>query len=402
MSVATKSRKAKLTVSEANVSEASVSEAILDVSIGKATDPAPTAPTDPAPTAPTDPAPTDPAPTDPAPTDPAQNLQEAIAKENPPAPTVSADDVATIQIRCFDRAIGRAKVLAFSENRTTVDIGSDLQEAIDSFKSIIAKSEWWRQRADTINDYETRFRLKMNGRSARAYAALNCYHVHRLASDESKGLIIDGLSGRPFPIATLETIGTWVNYSKADDSYEIKAGYESHFDAIIRRVADEGLTASDTEKAMKATEAIVRLSQAEANGGANDKAKEEKNQRAKAKADRSKAIDKATDSFAKSLASDKIGGVSASEVLNELSKRGLADVSGLVDPATMTPNDGLAFASRLCELDRADVIFVMLQRFRQYEQEAIANAQKASAPKPALNDAPEANGKASANGKATV
>jgi hypothetical protein len=371
MSVATKSRKAKATVSEA-----SVSEAMLDVSIGKATDPAPT--------------------------DPAPTLQEAIDKANPPAPTVNADDVATVQIKIFDRAIGRARTLAFSENRTAVDIGADLQEAIDAFKPIIPKADWWRQRADTINDYETRFRLKMNGRSARAYAALNCYHVHRLASDEAKSAIIDGLSGRPFPIATLEAIGTWINYSKADDSYEIKAGFESHFDALILQVANDGLTASDTEKAMQATEATVRLSQAEANGGANGKAKEEKQQKAKAKADRTKAIDKATDSFAKSLASDKVGGVSASEILHKLSERGLADVSGLVDPATMTPNDALAFASRLCELDRADVIFVMLQRFRAYEQEAIANAQKAGAPKPALNDAPEANGKASANGKATV
>src|SRR5262249_22427185 len=157
---------------------------------------------------------------------PAPDLQPAITKETEAtkAPAPTADDVATKQIACFDRAIGRARTLAFSENRTTVDIGADLQEAIDAFKPLIPKAEWWRQRADTVNDFETRFRLKMNGRTARAYHSLTCYHVHRLASDEAKATIIDGLGGRPFPIATLEAIGRWVVYTKADDTYEVKAG----------------------------------------------------------------------------------------------------------------------------------------------------------------------------------
>jgi hypothetical protein len=326
---------------------------------------------------------------------PPTNLQEAIEKSTEAPSHVSADDVASTQIACFDRAIGRARSLAFAENRTTIDIGADLQEAIDAFKPLIPKADWWRQRADTINDYETRFRLKMNGRAARANAALNCYHVHALASDEAKEAIVNGMGGRPFPIATLETIGGWVVYTKADDSYAIKAGYETHFDALILRVADEGLTEAETTKAMNATEATVRLAQAEAAGGAKAKSTEAKAQATKATKDRTKAINSAVERFTKALASDAIGGASVAEVINKLAENGIGGATGLVDPATMTPTEALAFAERLCDLDRADVIYVMLQRFRAYETEANANAQSAGAPRPPLNDAP-ANGTANA------
>jgi hypothetical protein len=324
----------------------------------------------------------------------APDLQSAITQETeatkPPA-AVDADTVATQQKAIFDRAIGRAAALATAENSTILNMGGDLQEAIDAFKPIIPKADWWRQRADTISDFEQRYRLRMNGRTPRAYQWLTCYHVHALASDDSKAIMTTGIDGRPFPMATMDAIGTWLVYTKADDTYAIKAGFEDHLDAIIKRVADDGLTTAQTTEAMKTIEADVRLANAAAQGGAKGKATEAKAQATKAKADRSKAIGEAVGKLAKAVESEAIGGATPSEILNHLAMHGLSDATGLVDPATMTPTEALAFASRLCELDRADIIFVMLTRFRAYEASATANAQGAASPRPALDDTPAVN-----------
>ncbi len=297
--------------------------------------------------------------------------------------------MADTQRTIFKRIIGKASALAMQENLTVISMGADLQEAIDAFKPLIPKADWWRQRADTIADFEQRYRLAMNGRTPEAYKWLTCFHVHALASDDSKAILTAGRSGRPFPIATIDAIGAWLRYDKATDEWSVKDGYDMDLDAIILRVADEGLTTSQTTEAMNAIDAQKRLASAEATGGAKAKASEAKAQKAKAKADRSKALDKALDSLAKSVASDTIGGVSAAELLNRLADRGLAEATGLVDPATMTPTEALAFAQRLCELDRTDVIFVVLTRLRAYEANALAT-DKATAPAtaPCLNDTP--------------
>jgi hypothetical protein len=313
---------------------------------------------------------------------PAPTLQEALTTA--PAPRVTADSVADAQRVAFNKALDKATTLAMAENQTIIDIGGFLQEAIDAFKPLIPKADWWRQRADTIADFEQRYRLRMNGRTPRAYEWLTCYHVHKLASDEAKAILTTGRGGRPFPIATIDAIGVWLTYDKATDEWSIKAGYESDLDALVLRVADDGLTTAQTTEAMKAIDASKRLASAEAIGGAKAKATEEKAQKAKAKADRSKAIDKALDKLAETLASDTIGGASASELLNRLADRGLAEATGLVDPATMTPTEALAFAQRLCELDRADIIFVILTRLRTYEANALAK-QEAPAPAPCLD-----------------
>lgn len=314
----------------------------------------------------------------------ATTLQEALASAT--APRVTADSVADAQRVAFNKAIDKATELAMAENQTIIDIGGYLQEAIDAFKPLIPKADWWRQRADTIADFEQRYRLRMNGRTPRAYEWLACYHVHALASDEAKAILTTGRGGRPFPIATIDAIGTWLTYDKASDEWSIKDGYENDLDVMILRVADEGLTTAQTTEAMKAIDATKRLASAEATGGAKAKATEEKTQKAKAKADRSKALDKALDRLADAVASDTIGGASASELLNKLADRGLAEATGLVDPATMSPTEALAFAQRLCELDRADIIFVILTRLRAYEANALAT-DKATAPAtaPCLN-----------------
>jgi hypothetical protein len=313
-------------------------------------------------------------------------LQEALASAK--APTVSADAVADEQRAIFKRIIAKATALATLENETVIGMGGLLQEAIDTFKPLIPKADWWRQRADTISDFEQRYRLAMNGRTPEAYKWLSCHHVHRLASDDSKAILTTGRNGRPFPIATLDTVSGWLHYDKSNDEWTIKPGYENDLDVMIATVADDGLTARETAEAMSAIDSAKRLASAEATGGAKAKAKEEATQKAKAKADRSKAIDGAVDRFAKALASDNIGGASASEILNRLADRGLAEATGLVDPATMTPTQALAFAQQLCELDRTDVVFVILTRLRAYEANALASAQEAKAPAPDLNDAP--------------
>jgi hypothetical protein len=303
-------------------------------------------------------------------------LQEAIAKASATAPVISADDVADAQRGLFKRIIAKATALAMMENQTVIDMGGLLQEAIDAFKSIIPKSDWWRQRADTISDFEQRYRLAMNGRTPEAYKWLTCYHVHSRASDDSRVILTTGRAGRPFPIATIDAIGAWLTYDKATDEWSVKVGYESDIDAIIGRVADEGLTTVQTTDAMKAIDATHRLAKAEAIGGA------------KAKAARSNALDGALDKLAKAIESDTIGGASASELLNKLADRGLAEATGLVNPESMTPTEALAFAQRLCELDRTDVIFVILTRLRAYEANAMAS-EKSAVPSvaPCLNEA---------------
>jgi hypothetical protein len=276
------------------------------------------------------------------------------------------------------------------ENQTVIDMGADLQEAIDAFKPLIPKADWWRQRADTIADFEQRYRLAMNGRTPEAYKWLTCYHVHALASDESKAILTTGRGGRPFPIATIDAIGDWLRYDKATDEWSVKSGYESDLDAMIARVADDGLTTAKTTDAMRAIDATKRLATAEATGGQQGKASEAKAQQAKANRQRSEKLASAVARLAKAVSADDIGGASPSEILNHLATHGLTHAVGLIDPATMTPNDALTFAQRLCELDRADVIFVILTRLRAYESAALAK-QQATAPAPCLDDTAKAS-----------
>jgi hypothetical protein len=267
-------------------------------------------------------------------------------------------------------------------------MGADLQEAIDAFKTLIPKADWWRQRADTISDFESRYRLAMNGRTPEAYKWLTGFHVHSLASDDSKAILTTGKGGRPFPVATIDAIGEWLHYDKATDEWTVKDGYEADLDAIIAKVADDGLTTAKTTEAMKAIDAAKRLAKAEATGGTKAKATEAKAQATKAKADRTKALDKALDKLADTVASDAIGGASASELLNKLADRGLAEATGLISPDTMSPTEALAFAQRLCELDRADIIFVILMRLRAYEANAMATDKSAApATAPCLGEA---------------
>ena len=177
-------------------------------------------------------------------------------------------------------------------------------------------------------------------------------------------------------------------YDKATDVWTIKDGYENELDVMIGRVADDGLTAKETAEAMSAIDSAKRLASASASG-AKALAKATASEKAKAKADRSKAIDGAMDRFAKALATDTVGGASASEILNRLADRGLAEATGLVDPAAMSVAEALAFAQRLCELDRADVIFVILKRLRAMRPTRWP-PQTATAVSATLNDTPTA------------
>ena len=99
-------------------------------------------------------------------------MQEALSPPPPtppPAPPeATADSVATSQKQRFTRIIAKAKRLAIIENKTIFDIASELQGAIDDFKPIIPKRDWWRQRSDTIGDFERAYRLGMNGRTAQS------------------------------------------------------------------------------------------------------------------------------------------------------------------------------------------------------------------------------------------
>src|SRR4051794_16871294 len=71
----------------------------------------------------------------------ALTLQEAIASESATAPVINADDVADAQRVIFKRIIGKAQRLANIENKTLISIGGDLQEAVDSFKTLIPKAD---------------------------------------------------------------------------------------------------------------------------------------------------------------------------------------------------------------------------------------------------------------------
>jgi hypothetical protein len=217
----------------------------------------------------------------------------------------------------------------------------------------------------------------MNGRTPRAYEWLTAYHVHALASDASKAILTTGLNGRPFPMATIDTIGAWLTYEKARDEWTVKPGFQTDLDAMIVRVANDGLTAAQTSEAMKAIDAARRLTNAQRDGGVKGAVAEAKAQKTKATADRTKAIDKAMDTLAKTIGSDVVGGASASELLNKLADRGLADATGLVSADSMSPTEALAFAQRLCELDRTDVIFVILTHLRTYEANAMATDKSA-------------------------
>jgi hypothetical protein len=324
-------------------------------------------------------------------------LQDEIKAESTPPPdnVASADEVMACQNGHYESAITLSKALAVAENSTMIGIGGHLQGAIDAFKPIIPKADWWRQRATTVSIFDQRHALATNGRDARSYQCINAYHLHRLVSDEAKAIILEGRDGRPFPGTTMDALARWLDYDKSDDSYTIRAGLESALDALIGAIADEGLTTAKVADAMAKAEAAQRLAKAEATGSAEATAKAKATNKAKSTADRVKAIAKATETFAKAIGADKIGGASASEILHHLSAQGLAEATGLIDPATMSPTDALAFAQRLCELDRADVIFVILQRLRAYETSAMAK-QSAKAPAPTLDDTPKAKATASA------
>jgi hypothetical protein len=176
---------------------------------------------------------------------------------------------------------------------------------------------------------------------------------------------------------------------------------EAHLDALIAKIADDGLTTAKVADEMAKAEAAQRLAKAEATGSAEAKAKAERTNKAKSASDRVKALAKATETYAKAINGDKVGGASASEVLHHLSAQGLAEATGMVDPATMTPTDALAFAQRLCELDRADVVYVLLQRLRAYEASAMAS-KSAKAPAPPLDDTPKAKAEAKASASAAA
>jgi hypothetical protein len=328
-------------------------------------------------------------------------LQDEIRAESTPPPdkVASADDVMACQNGHYESAITLSKALAVAENKTMIGIGGHLQSAIDAFKPIIPKADWWRQRATTVSIFDQRHALATNGRDARSYQCINAYHLHRLVSAEAQAIILEGRDGRPFPGAVMDMLARWLDYDKSDDTYSIRAGLEAHLDALVSQIADDGLSAPKVADAMAKAEAAQRLAKAVATGSAEATAKAKATNKAKSTADRVKAIAKATETFAKAIGSDKVGGASASEILHHLSAQGLAEATGLIDPATMSPTDALAFAQRLCELDRADVIFVILQRLRAYEAAALAS-KSAKAPAPSLDDTPKA--KVEAEAKATA
>lgn len=258
-----------------------------------------------------------------------------------------------------------------------------LQESIDAFKATVKADDWWKCRARSITRFAAYFE-DMRGKSARAYDMLTSFHVWSLLSAETRDMV----EAQAVPNATITIVGDrWLTYSKNTDTYSVKAGFETHLDTLMARVASEGLSGPKATEAMEAIEHEVALASV-----ANDPEGQERASKAKSKADKAKRrdeIDKAVGRFGKTLADLD---VAEPELLSWLRYKGLVEGPvDTIDPATITPMEAGAFAKRMVDLERSAEIHVMLRAFQAY---ALSDpSRSAPSARPSVNDAPGAPAK---------